>query len=254
MRYSTRQALQESPMSDFPLSARLHELSATRRAQARPYIIGVGGSVAVGKSTFARALSETVAAWPEKPQILGLATDGFLLPNAILAARGLSLRKGFPESFDVVAMRAAIGAVRTGNPVEVPRYSHVTYDIDPSGPQRIDRPDILILDGLHLAAIEHYYETRLIDSLIFLDASEEVIESWFTARLLPLMVDGRDDPLSFYYAFRGMSDADRTAFAARVWREINLPNLRQHIVRDREAADFVVFLNPDHSVHSVTQR
>jgi len=240
-------------MIEFPLSERLRALSAVRRAAHKTYVIGVGGSVAVGKSTFAHGLAGLIAAWPEKPVVVSVATDGFLFPNAVLAERGISMRKGFPESFDVGAMRAALAAIREGARVEVPRYSHITYNVDPENPLVVERPDILVLDGLHLAQAERVGEPHLIDSLIYLDAPETVIESWFTSRLLPLMIAGRDDPKSFYFAFRDMSDVDRRTFAARVWREINLPNLRDHIVEDRTAADFVLTKGADHAVAAIVE-
>lgn len=233
------------------LDHELYRRSAAARAAGTPYIVGVGGSVAVGKSTFAATLADTVAAWPERPGVVNLATDGFLFPNSVLAERGLSLRKGFPESYDVEALRRALDALRQGGRVAMPRYSHVTYDVDPGNPLIVERPGVLILDGLHLAQIERPGEPRLIDCLIYLDAAEAAIATWFTDRLLPLMVAGRDDPQSFYYRFRDWDDAQRRDFAARVWDGINLPNLRDHIVRDREAADIVVAKNPDHSIAAV---
>jgi type I pantothenate kinase len=235
---------------DFPLSAELRARSAASRAAGVPYIVGIGGSVAVGKSTFAAGLAAAIAAWPEQPRVVGIATDGFLFSNAVLAARALSMRKGFPESYDVAAMRAALGAIKAGARVALPRYSHVTYDVDTSDPLIVERPDILILDGLHLAQVEQPGTPRLIDTLIYLDADEAVIERWFTARLLPLMVAGRDDPASFYHRFGDFDDAARADFAARVWAGINLPNLRDHIVKDRAAADVVLRKAADHTIPS----
>jgi type I pantothenate kinase len=237
---------------DKSLSEELRRRSAGARAAHRPYIIGIGGSVAVGKSTLAATLHDAIAAWPERPQVVNLATDGFLFPNAELAARNLSMRKGFPESYDVVALRGALAAVRRGERVVLPRYSHVTYDVNPANPLVVENPDVLILDGLHLAQVEIPGAPRLIDTLIYLDAPEEVIAGWFGARLVPLMLAGRDDPKSFYYAFRDMDDAARRAFAERVWQTINLPNLRDHIVKDRAAADLVVRKNPDHGIAAIT--
>jgi type I pantothenate kinase len=135
--------------------------------------------------------------------------------------------------------------------VALPRYSHVTYDVDSADPLIVERPDVLILDGLHLAQIERPGEARLMDSLIYLDAEEPVIERWFTDRLLPLMAAGRDDPASFYHRFRDWDDAQRADFAKRVWDGINLPNLREHIVKDRAAADIVVRKHPDHSIAAI---
>ncbi|MEJ1970325.1 MAG: hypothetical protein WDN03_17110 [Rhizomicrobium sp.] len=233
------------------LSDDLRTRSAAARAAGRPFIVGVAGSVAVGKSTFAASLTRTVAAWPERPAVANIATDGFLFPNRVLAERGLSLRKGFPESYDVDALRAAIAAVKAGARVALPRYSHVTYDVDPDDKLVVEKPAVLILDGLHLAQVERAGTPRLIDCLIYLDAAEEQVEAWFAARLLPLMRAGRDDPKSFYYAFRDMDEAARRDFAARVWATINRPNLRDHIVKDRAAADIVIAKNPDHGIAAI---
>jgi type I pantothenate kinase len=233
------------------LNEELRRRSAPARAKGIPFVIGVAGSVAVGKSTFATALGTQIAAGPGRPSVVNVATDGYLFPNAILAEHGISMRKGFPESYDVAALRAALEEIKDGERVPIPRYSHITYDVDIENALVVERPTVLILDGLHLAQIETSGRKRLIDCLIYLDAPEEVIESWFTNRLLPLMVAGRDDPRSFYYAFREMSDDDRRNFSARVWREINLPNLRDHIVKDRAAADIVITKNPDHSIAAI---
>lgn len=231
------------------IAQHLRERSAGARAAKRPYVIGVGGSVAVGKSTFAGQLGEAIATWPA--DVVNIATDGFLFSNAVLAERNISMRKGFPESYDVAALRCALEGVRSGIRVALPRYSHVTYDVDTGNPLIVERPDILILDGLHLAQIEQAGAPRLIDTLIYLDTEESVVEGWFTDRLLPLMLAGRDDPQSFYYRFRDWNDTQRADFAKRVWEGINLPNLRDHIVKDRDAADFVVRKSADHGIAAV---
>jgi len=241
-------------LANHPLSEPIRRASAAARAAGTPYIVGIGGSVAVGKSTFAGSLATAIAAWPEAPLVDAIATDGFLLPNAVLAERGIALRKGFPESFDVEAMRAALTAVKSGAPTPLPRYSHATYDVDPNNALLVERPSVLILDGLHLAQIERDGAPRLIDFLIYLDADEAHIESWFADRLVPLMVEGRDDPRSFYYQFRDWDDAQRRDFATRVWNGINLPNLREHIVNDRDAAHAVVRKGPDHDIAQIALR
>src|ERR1700709_697885 len=234
------------------ISEALRRRSAAARGVGGPYVIGVAGSVAVGKSTFAAALRETIEAWPEHPRVENIATDGFLFPNAVLPGRGIAMRKGFPESFDVEALRAAIAGIKAGRRVALPRYSHVTYDVDTANPPIVERPDVLILDGLHLAQIEHPGAPRLIDCLIYLDAEEAVIEKWFTGRLLPLMLAGRDEPTRFYHRFRDMDDTRRAAFAAMVWQTINLPNLRDHIARDRDAADLIIVKTAEHAIAAVT--
>jgi type I pantothenate kinase len=222
-----------------------------RRPARPPFVIGIAGSVAVGKSTFARALAGRIATLPEEPKVEIVSTDGFLFPNAILAERGLRRRKGYPESFDVEALRRAVGAIRRGERVEVPLYSHVTYDIDREKTQIVSGAEIVILDGLHLARIEEAGAPRLIDCLLYLDAEEASIERWFTDRLLPLMVAGVDDPKSFYYAYRELDLPKRLEFAQHVWANINLPNLRDHIADDRAAADLVLKKAPDHRVVSI---
>ena len=234
------------------ISEELRRRSAPARASGTPYVVGVAGSVAVGKSTFAAALADAIAAWPER--VAAIATDGYLFANAVLAERNIAMRKGFPESYDVEALRRDLAAIKAGTRVAMPRYSHVTYDVDLDNPLIVEKPGVLILDGLHLAQIERAGSQRLIDCLIYLDADEATIEKWFTERLLPLMVAGREDPQSFYYRFREWDDAQRRDFAKRVWEGINLPNLRDHIVRDRDAADIVVRKNSDHGIESVTVR
>ncbi|HEY0302373.1 MAG TPA: hypothetical protein VGC36_13595 [Rhizomicrobium sp.] len=233
----------------FPLSDELRRRSAAARVAGTPYIVGVAGSVAVGKSTFAAALADAITAWPMT--VASIATDGYLFPNAVLAERGIAMRKGFPESYDVEALRRALAAIKAGARVALPRYSHVTYDVDPDNPLIVERPGVLILDGLHLGQIERPGTPRLIDCLIYLDAEEAAIETWFTDRLLPLMVAGRDDPTNFYHRFREMDEAGRRAFAAMVWRSINLPNLREHIVKDRAAADIVVVKDAGHGIAAI---
>jgi type I pantothenate kinase len=238
--------------TDFLLSAWLR--ARFTASGGAPFVIGVAGGVAAGKSTFARALRDELQSWNERPRVEIVATDGFLFPNVVLAERGITMRKGFPESYDVSALRSVVGALRRGERVAIPLYSHVTYDIDTQNRQGIERADIVILDGLHLAQIETKDAPRLIDALIYLDAGEDVIERWFTDRLVPLMEAGVDDPNSFYYAFRTMDDAGRRDFAKRVWHGINLPNLRDHIVKDRDAADLVLHRTADHRIDKVTER
>ena len=227
---------------------KLHACFAHRQ-RGSAFVIGITGGVAAGKTTFAEMLREKLATWTERPKVEIISTDGFLFPNKVLAEKDLSTRKGFPESYDVDALRRAIAALRRMADVRLPLYSHVIYDVDPVASQIVSGADIVMLDGLHLGRLRSGPDgERLIDQLIYLDATEADIESWFRNRLFPLMVAGRTDPNSFYYAFRTLDDAAAHEFVSRVWAGINLPNLREHIVRDRDVADAVVHKTRDHSV------
>jgi len=215
-------------------------------------ILAVTGGVAAGKSTFAETLRTTLSRWPESPNVTIVATDGFLFSNTVLAARGISMRKGFPDSYDFDALVEKVASLRTGARTAIPTYSHVTYDVDPERRQIVERADVAILDGLHLGHVRADASgTRLIDALVYLDADDEDMARWFRGRLHPLMTAGRTDPGSFYHAFRTMDDAAVDAFITRVWETINLPNLRDHIVRDRARAEVVVRKNGDHSIKDV---
>lgn len=218
-------------------------------------ILGVAGGVAAGKTRFSEMLAREMSGWPEEPKVEIISTDGFLFPNTVLAERELSYRKGFPESYDTRALARTIADIRAGKPARVPVYSHVTYDVDPANARAIARADIAIIDGLHLRLVKNAPDgSRLIDPLIYLDADEADIEHWFRARLFPLMVTGRTDVSSFYHQFREMDDEAAHAFISRVWAGINLPNLREHIIKDRDAADIVVTKVRNHSVATIKLR
>ena len=191
--------------------------------------------MAVGKSTLAASLKDAL------PGAQVVSTDGFLRPNADLDATGLSMRKGFPESYDVAALHVALTAVRAG-PAEFRGYSHTTYDVDPALARTLDRPPVLIVEGLSLT------RAAPLDALIYLDADEADIEAWFTARLLGLLDAGRDDPASFYARFAHFDAAASRAFAASVWANINRPNLIEHILPVRGTADLVARKGADHSI------
>jgi type I pantothenate kinase len=233
-----------------PGAAQVAALLRQRRKGAGPYIVAITGSVASGKSTFAAALCESIQAWPERPRVELVCTDGFLLPNAALETLGLLGRKGFPETYDVVGLRHALADIRRG-PAAFPAYSHVIYDIDPALTRVIDPPDVLIVEGLCLH-IDRAGEARpLIDDLIYLDAQEDEIESWFSGRFMDLWRAAAHDPASFYARFRHMSEEATRGFAHMVWTSINLPNLRDHIAGARASADIVVRKGPGHAVEAV---
>jgi len=226
------------------------ELLRTRRAARTPFIVGVTGAVAVGKSTFAGELAAAIAAWPGAPAVEVVATDGFLFPNVVLEGRGLLNRKGFPETYDGEAMRAALAGIRQG-PALFSTYSHVLYNVDPALARRLERPGVLIVEGLGL----HEGAAALgLDALIYLDADEAHIEAWFEERFIDLWREAETDPASFYARFRHMNEAETRALAVQVWRAINLPNLRQYIVLGRDVADLVVRKGADHQIQSVSER
>ena len=233
-----------------PTLADIADLVRTRRPAASPLVLGVTGAVAAGKSTFAGELARAVAAWPEAPAVEVVNTDGFLYDNATLQARGHTLRKGFPETYDAAALRAALAAIRAG-PARFPGYSHVTYDVDPGLARRIDPPGVLIVEGLGL---QDEPRAAGLDLLIYLDADEAHLEAWFTERFIGLWRDAEDDPASFYARFRHLDEAATRAVAAQVWRGVNLPNLREHIVRARDHADIVVRKGEGHGVERVLER
>jgi type I pantothenate kinase len=215
--------------------------------RSRPFIVGITGAVASGKSTLAAMLAPRLGGAVEVA-----CTDGFLHPNAVLAERGLELRKGRPETYDLEALATALRSVRSG-PVSIPAYSHITYDVDPALARQIATPDTLIIEGLALG-LERPSAPDLIDCLIYIDAAEADLESWFVARFMALWEAAADDPTSFYRRFRDRDRAGAEALARMVWSGINLPNLRDHIAPVRAHADLIVEKAADHALRRITGR
>ena len=225
----------------------LNDLAA-RLWSARPadgvFIIGLTGGVACGKSTLAESLEAAFRAFPESPRVERVATDGFLFANAVLSKRGILDRKGFPESYDQEALWTALSAIRQGETV-IPGYSHLIYDVDPALARRVARPDILIVEGLGLTG------DAPVDTLVYLDASEDDQEAWYVARFMTFWEAGRSDPSSFYARFKDLDAARAQDLASMVWRSINRPNLREHIEPVRRAAAIVVRKGPGHAIESI---
>lgn len=222
---------------------------ASRAALDRPSVVGIAGAVSVGKSTFAAALAAAVVADGWTAEIVS--TDGFLYPNDTLAARGLTTHKGFPESYDVAALRRALDALRAGaTGVHVPIYSHEIYDVAPGSGRVVVASDVYLLEGCNAIGAAR---DRL-DLAVYLDADEEVLERWFVARFLSLVAEARGDPSSFYASMVDLAPDDLESLARSTWRSINLVNLRDHIAPTRALADVVVVKGPDHQVREVREQ
>ncbi len=228
-----------------------------------PYIIGVGGSVAVGKSTTARVLQALLARWPNVPKVDLVTTDGFLYPNAILAREGLMERKGFPESYDLPALLHFLSDVKAGRrPTRAPIYSHLVYDVIPNQWVEIDRPEILIVEGLNVLqtglpprdgkAIP--YVSDFFDFSIYLDADETVLLNWYVDRFLTLRGTAFRDPKSYFHRYATLSDEDAIETATSIWRRINLVNLHDNILPTRQRADLILKKDESHLVEQVALR
>lgn len=222
----------------------IEALTTARPATTKPYLIGITGSVAAGKSTLANAVAGSLG----RSQIL--TTDCFLRPNADLDAAGLTMQKGFPDTFDVAALRHAVTELRRGVSVSVPRYSHVVYDISAGEYDTVQPDEVVILDGLHLWS----FAGDLLDTVVYLDASEAALERWYVGRFLELVAQARLDDSGFYRLFASLDDETVVATAQHLWRSINLVNLRSHIAPERDHADVVVHLGDDHEMVTIEVR
>lgn len=229
------------------LAARLEDL----QAQQDGLVVGMTGSVASGKTTLARNVADIL---DDTHRVETVSTDGFLYPNAVLETRGLTLRKGFPETYDMDAIGDALEALERGE-AAFPTYSHVTYDVDPALTRTISRPDVLILEGLGFRPLSPPpRNAREPDVLVYLDAREEDLLSWYLERFVRLWHAAKDDPTSFYANFLHMSEPELMAFARSVWERINLPNLHDHILPLKDVADIVVLKDANHQVSITVDR
>lgn len=224
-----------------------------------PYVIGVAGSVAVGKSTVARVLQALLARWDSTPRVELVTTDGFLYPNAELNRRGLMERKGFPESYDVRALLQFVTAVKSGEPeVRAPFYSHSQYDIVPEREVVVRHPDVLILEGLNVLQSprdrQQVSVSDLIDFGVYIDARPTDIEAWYVDRFLRLQRQAFPDPAAYFHKFAALSPDEARATAHRIWQTVNLPNLEHNIARTRARARLILQKADDHSVERVLLR
>ena len=227
-----------------------------------PYILGVAGSVAVGKSTTARVLRALLARWPDHPRVDLVTTDGFLYPNAVLVERGLMERKGFPESYDRRRLVRFVADLKAGAAeVTAPVYSHLVYDILPGETQAVRQPDILILEGLTVldgsdvrSVDDSLFVSDHFDFSIYVDAPEAHIREWFLQRFRRLRETAFRDPKSYFGKYAELSEEEAQAFAGKVWEEINGVNLRENILPTRERAHLILEKGPDHAVGRVKLR
>jgi type I pantothenate kinase len=224
-----------------------------------PFIIGVAGSVAVGKSTVSRLLKELLSRWPSTPTVALVTTDGFLHPNAVLEERGIMDRKGFPESYDRLALLKFVADIKSGKEeVSAPLYSHLTYDIVPGEQVIVSSPDVVIIEGLNVlqppalgqeVALSDYFDFK-----IYVDAPTEEIESWYLERFKALRESAFRDPASYFHRYAEMDETKALDRAKEIWRTINLPNLMENIISTRSRATLVLQKGQKHRVERVLLR
>jgi type I pantothenate kinase len=228
-----------------------------------PFVIGLAGSVAVGKSTTARVLQALLARWPNHPKVELLPTDGFLFPNATLEERGLMSRKGFPESYDLPRLLNFLADVKAGKgQVEAPVYSHLIYDVLQDQRLKLDHPDILIVEGLNVlqpATLPKNGEaipfvSDFFDFSIYIDADASLIEVWYVERFLRLRQTAFRDPASYFHRYAALAEDEAVQTGLSIWRSINLINLTENILPTRQRADLILRKGADHAVETVSLR
>ncbi|RPF27551.1 type I pantothenate kinase [Georgenia muralis] len=244
----------------------LHQATSTflgERSTRTPYVIGVAGSVAVGKSSTARLLRELLRRWPQTPRVELVTTDGFLYPNAELRRRGLLERKGFPESYDRRALLRFVADVKGGAPeVSAPLYDHVTYDIVPGRRQVVHSPDVLVVEGLNVLqparatanGTSSLAVSDFFDFSIYVDARSADVRRWYVERFLKLRRTAFSQPDSYFRVYADLDDAAATARAEEIWETINAPNLAENILPTRGRATLVLTKTADHRMHRMRLR
>ena len=234
-----------------------------RRDGRVPYILGIAGSVAVGKSTTARVLKALLARWPDHPRVDLITTDGFLYPNAELERRGLMERKGFPESFDTARLLNFLHDVKSGMAnVAAPVYSHFHYDIIPGQVAVIDRPDVLIVEGLNVLQPARMpkggeaipFVSDFFNFSIYMDADAQLIEDWYVTRFMRLRQTAFRDPAAYFHRYAHLAPDEARAKALEIWRTINEKNLYENILPTRQRARLILRKGPNHKIESVALR
>ncbi|HEX4442563.1 MAG TPA: type I pantothenate kinase [Galbitalea sp.] len=229
------------------------------RSPSTPFVIGVAGSVAVGKSTTARLLRELLARWDDTPRVELVTTDGFLYPNAVLEERGLMERKGFPESYDRRALLRFVTSVKSGAPeARAPFYSHLSYDIVPDAEIVVRRPDILIVEGLNVlqppSQSGRLAVSDLFDFTVYVDARTNDIANWYVERFLSLQRGAFANPQSYFHRYASLTEEAAIERARSIWKAINEPNLIENVLPTRARASLVLRKGSNHAVSSVLLR
>ncbi len=223
-----------------------------------PFIIGIAGSVAVGKSTTARVLQHLLSLWPQNPRVELVTTDGFLYPNRVLEENNLMNRKGFPESYDTRKLINFLANIKSGAPkVKAPVYSHLYYDVQEDQTRCIAQPDIVILEGINVlqgGKAAEVFVSDFFDFSIYVDAKPEYIRRWYVDRFEALKKTAFKDPKSFFHRFSHLSEKESRAMAIQIWEEINQPNLDENILPTRSRAKLILRKGPDHFVQEVLLR
>ncbi len=231
--------------------------------QKIPYVIGIAGSVAVGKSTTARLLQALLSRWPEHRSVELITTDGFLYPNKTLNERGIMKKKGFPQSYDIHQLVKFVSEVKSGaKNVSAPVYSHLIYDVIPDGNKVINQPDILILEGLNVlqSGMDYPHDPHrvfvsdFVDFSIYVDAPEDLLQSWYINRFLKFRQGAFSDPDSYFHHYSKLPEAEAVQIATGLWNEINGLNLKENILPTRERASLIMTKSANHAVESVRLR
>ncbi len=228
-----------------------------------PYIIGIAGSVAVGKSTTARVLQTLLSRWPKYRKVDLITTDGFLYPNQILKERGIIKKKGFPQSYDIHRLIKFVFDIKSGvKKITVPVYSHIIYDIIPGKKQLIQQPDILILEGLNVLQNDmdyphtrhHVFVSDFIDFSIYVDAPENLLEKWYISRFLKFCKGSFSDPRAYFYHFSKLEKKESIKIAKKIWKEINKINLEENIIPTKERACLIIIKSSNHLITKIKLR